>query len=108
MEFYVCGERLLLEEGGCYYVNVNLPHRVNNRGNAARVHLVIDAIVNDWLRAVSTNAARFPGRRCSGRLGEFADLVFADENLRGKLRGVPDHADLVRVAVREASDGDST
>src|SRR5580700_1748325 len=50
VEFYVSGERLLLEEGGCYYVNVNLPHRVNNRGTAARVHLVIDAAVDDWVR----------------------------------------------------------
>jgi hypothetical protein len=50
VEFYVCGERLLLEEGGCYYVNVNLPHRVNNRGQRDRIHLVIDAEVNDWMR----------------------------------------------------------
>ena len=50
VEFYVCGERLLLEEGGCYYVNVNLPHRVNNRGQRDRIHLVIDAEVNDWVR----------------------------------------------------------
>jgi hypothetical protein len=52
VEFYVCGERLLLEEGACYYVNVNLPHRVNNRGERDRVHLVIDAEVNDWVRAL--------------------------------------------------------
>src|SRR5215472_18352203 len=49
VEFYLDGERLLLEEGGCYYVNVNLPHRVNNRGAAERVHLVIDAEVNGWV-----------------------------------------------------------
>jgi len=105
VEFYVCGERLLLEEGGCYYVNVNLPHRVNNRGNAARVHLVIDAIVNDWLRAVFDKCSEIPRSSLPpGGFGEFADLVFADENLREKLRGVPDHADLVRVAVREASE----
>jgi len=48
VEFYVCGERLALEEGGCYYVNVNLPHRVNNRGTKPRVHMVIDAAVDDW------------------------------------------------------------
>ena len=36
VEFYVAGERLLLQEGGCYYVDVNLPHRVNNRGGADR------------------------------------------------------------------------
>ena len=50
VEFYVAGERLLLEEGRCYFLNVNLPHRVNNRGKSARIHLVIDAEVNDWVR----------------------------------------------------------
>ncbi len=49
VEFYVAGERLLLEEGHSYFLNVNLPHRVNNRGSFERIHLVIDAEVNDWV-----------------------------------------------------------
>ncbi len=49
VEFYVSGERLALEEGDSYYVNVNRPHRVNNRGAESRIHLVIDAAVNDWV-----------------------------------------------------------
>jgi hypothetical protein len=52
VEFYVAGQRLALDEGGAYYVNVNLPHRVNNRGSLDRIHLVIDVAVNDWLRAL--------------------------------------------------------
>ncbi|HEX4137514.1 MAG TPA: aspartyl/asparaginyl beta-hydroxylase domain-containing protein [Bryobacteraceae bacterium] len=52
VEFYVAGERLALEEGHSYFINVNLPHRVNNRGPAERVHLVIDAEVNDWVHAL--------------------------------------------------------
>ena len=61
VEFYICGERLVLEEGNAYYVNVNLPHRVNNGGEAERIHLVIDAKVNDWVRGLfarSTGIAR--------------------------------------------------
>ena len=51
IEFYLNGARLLLEEGHTYYLNVNLPHRVNNRSHEERIHLVIDAEVNEWLRA---------------------------------------------------------
>lgn len=56
VEFYLAGERLLLNEGGCYYVNVNLPHRVNNRGSTGRIHLVIDAGVNEWVRELFRKA----------------------------------------------------
>jgi len=46
LEFYLGGERLQPDEGGCYYVNVNLPHRV-----------VIDAEVNDWVHALFRRGA---------------------------------------------------
>ena len=59
--FYVDGERLLLEEGGTYYINVNLPHRIFNGSDVDRVHLVLDIEVNDWVdelvRAASTKKA---------------------------------------------------
>jgi Aspartyl/Asparaginyl beta-hydroxylase len=107
VEFYVCGERLLLEEGECYYVNVNLPHRVNNRGSAARVHLVIDAEVNDWVRELFGRCLDEGGtitRSARPPLGfeEFADEVFADEGLREKLRAISDRAGVLRAAVEEA------
>lgn len=56
VEFYVGGERLLFEEGHTYYVNVNLPHRVTNRSNAERVHLVIDLEVDDWVHKLVREA----------------------------------------------------
>lgn len=49
VEFYVQGERLLLEEGRAYYINVNLPHRIKNGSGMDRVHLVLDIEVNDWV-----------------------------------------------------------
>ncbi len=107
VEFYVCGERLLLEEGECYYINVNLPHRVNNRGAVPRVHLVIDAEVDDWVRALferclDDSAQITRSALPPGGFEAFADAVFADENLRKKLRAIPDRADLVRAAAGEA------
>lgn len=49
--FYLAGERVMMAIGDCWYLNVNLPHRVDNRSNTDRVHLVIDCVVNDWLAA---------------------------------------------------------
>jgi hypothetical protein len=117
VEFYVCGERLLLEVGECYYINVNLPHRVNNRGAAARVHLVIDAEVNDWVRELFERCLDDSGPNDScpndrgkitrsalppGSFAEFADEVFADAGLREKLRAIPDRPGLLRAAIEEA------
>jgi hypothetical protein len=50
--FYLDGARLAMAPGECWYTNVNLPHSVDNRSAVDRVHLVIDCLVNDWLRDV--------------------------------------------------------
>jgi hypothetical protein len=104
VEFYVSGERLLLAEGGCYYVNVNLPHRVANRGTAERIHLVIDAKVNEWVHAIF--------RQCvaEGRIilrsplpprsfEEFRTLVFQTPALRERLRTISERRLFIAAAV---------
>jgi hypothetical protein len=50
VEFYLDGERVRMNEGEVWYLNFNLPHRVENPSSLDRVHLVIDCVVNDWLR----------------------------------------------------------
>ncbi len=50
VEFYLDGERVQLNEGECWYMNFNLPHCIDNKSNVNRVHLVIDAEVNDWVK----------------------------------------------------------
>ena len=55
VEFAVDGKAVPMAEGECWYINFNLPHRIHNRGTTDRVHLVIDCVLNDWLRA------KFPG-----------------------------------------------
>ncbi len=52
VEFYLAGERIALNEGEAWYLNLNLPHRVLNMGTSSRVHLVLDCVVNDWVRAM--------------------------------------------------------
>ena len=50
VEFILDGARVLMNEGECWYLNLNLPHRVANRGTSDRIHLVVDCVLNDWLR----------------------------------------------------------
>lgn len=52
VEFYVDEDLINMHEGECWYINANLPHRVANKGNTDRVHLVIDCCVNDWLKTI--------------------------------------------------------
>lgn len=47
--FFLQGERVWMAEGECWYLDVNLPHRVDNRSATDRIHLVIDCVVNEWL-----------------------------------------------------------
>lgn len=50
LRFYLEQERLVMEEGSCWYLNLAREHEVINDGPTARIHLVIDGLVNDWLR----------------------------------------------------------
>jgi len=56
--FFVNGTRVAMEAGSCWYLRLSDPHRVENNGATARVHLVIDALVNDWLTQAFETAAR--------------------------------------------------
>lgn len=52
VEFELNRRRVILEAGSCWYLRLSDPHRVANRGDTDRVHLVIDAIVNDWVTSL--------------------------------------------------------
>ncbi len=58
VEFLINRERVVLEAGSCWYLRLSDPHAVANRGTTARVHLVIDAEVNDRLEALFESALR--------------------------------------------------
>jgi len=50
VEFYVEETRVEMQLGACWYINANLMHWVSNMGTTDRIHLVVDCLVNDWLR----------------------------------------------------------
>ena len=56
VEFTLAGRRVEMACGELWYLNVNQPHHVWNRGPQARTHLVVDCAVNDWLLGMARGA----------------------------------------------------
>lgn len=52
VQFILNDEQLNMLPGECWYTNVNYLHSVANKGTEDRVHLVIDAIRNEWSDAL--------------------------------------------------------
>lgn len=97
--FFVNGRRLPMGLGEAWYVNVSLPHRVNNPGASHRVHLVIDCIANDWLRALmpppseDTEAnATADVPRSPENLSRFRERVGQSDALEEELRDIVDRS----------------
>jgi hypothetical protein len=49
---YLDKERVHPREGECWYMNFNLPHSIENKSTVNRIHLVLDVVVNDWLKEI--------------------------------------------------------
>lgn len=49
VDFRLNGQRVILAPGEAWYLRLADPHSVTNGGDSARVHLVVDLVVNDWL-----------------------------------------------------------
>lgn len=52
VEFILDGNRLVMNEGECWYIDANFTHSVANRGQQDRIHFVIDGIRNEWSDAM--------------------------------------------------------
>ncbi|AOM80469.1 aspartyl beta-hydroxylase [Pedobacter steynii] len=46
--FTIAGHQLQLKEGECWYMDFSNTHSIRNEGKTTRVHLIIDALKNDW------------------------------------------------------------
>jgi hypothetical protein len=57
-EFVVADLPLVFVPGECWYINVDLPHRIVNRGASDRIHLIVDAVVTPSLREAVLKAPR--------------------------------------------------
>ena len=50
IEFMLNGSRVVMDAGSAWYLRLSDPHSVANNGTRDRVHLVIDALANDWIK----------------------------------------------------------
>ncbi|MDO8876096.1 MAG: aspartyl/asparaginyl beta-hydroxylase domain-containing protein [Pseudolabrys sp.] len=57
VDFRLNGVRCVMAAGSAWYLRLSDPHKVANRGDSDRVHLVIDATVNGWVQALFERAA---------------------------------------------------
>jgi hypothetical protein len=49
-EFLLEGRPIPMQPGETWYVDFTLMHSVANNGAESRVHLLVDCVVNDWIR----------------------------------------------------------
>lgn len=61
--FRVDSEPVPMFAGDCWYIDVSRPHSVENLGTSARIHLVVDCKINDWLEELLITTARNAGFR---------------------------------------------
>ena len=71
VEFLLNGTRVVLDVGTAWYLRLSDPHSVANRGAEARVHMVIDAVVDAWVAGLLDIALRTRSEadRCGHRVG---------------------------------------
>ena len=55
--FHLNRSRVVMDAGSAWYLRLSDPHSVENNGSSERVHMVIDASVNGWVRTVFDGAA---------------------------------------------------
>ena len=107
--FFVNGDRLPMHPGEVWYIDFSLPHRVRNRGNTDRVHLVIDCIVDDWLRGVLAPVTAEPDvpppetPRSPEALRRFRAVVEQDDALQEDLRDIMDRELFVSRLVKQGA-----
>ncbi|MGA7673652.1 MAG: aspartyl/asparaginyl beta-hydroxylase domain-containing protein [Rhizomicrobium sp.] len=58
VEFELNRSRVVMKPGSAWYLRLSDPHRVANNGATDRVHMVVDLIVNEWIREILQQAVR--------------------------------------------------
>jgi hypothetical protein len=102
VEFYVDGERVFMQEGECWYLDLSLPHRVHNLGSTDRIHLVLDCAVEGWLLSLFPTEEEALVQRTEPQylaaveaslqrqFDKFRTLALADMQLQQRLHGLDD------------------
>ena len=105
VEFFLDANPVEMQPGECWYLDLSLPHWVENRGSSDRVHLVIDCEPNDWLRHllpadVEANSSAPPAFASSPEeLERFRSTVRNDLDLQRRFRQTADRESFIQLVV---------
>lgn len=94
--FCIDGQFVHFGAGACWYLNTNCEHAVRNDSQRARVHLILDCLVNDWLRALFAQAHWQP--RLTSR---YADPSINDANVDAVIDALQSSANPAALALAE-------
>jgi hypothetical protein len=106
--FYVDARRVDMKAGDCWYLDLGLPHWVDNRGQSDRIHLVIDCQLNEWLSELildgdtgQTNESQLISSIPSApvEFERFRTIVLTDPSLQMQLRQTADRESFIKLAV---------
>lgn len=80
LKFIVGEEQLKLIEGSCWYIDFDQTHSIVNAGENVRVHLVIDALRNEWTdRLFETYGYKFEAENQGQVLDRVTTLKMIEE-----------------------------
>ncbi len=97
--FTLNGRPVAMEAGSCWYLRLSDPHCVVNHGQRARIHLVLDVAVNDWLEALFIAAQKGARMQNPQALQEFRLFVGGRADLVARLRPIDDIDAFIRDVV---------
>lgn len=101
VDFRLNGRRVVMAEGECWFLRLSDEHAVANRGDTDRVHLVIDVVVNDWLRALFETAEPAQAdvvsevREQETPLASLRNAIVHDAELQRSLSGIADRTEFI-------------
>jgi Aspartyl/Asparaginyl beta-hydroxylase len=108
VQFFLDAHRIELHAGGCWYLDLSLPHWIENRGATDRIHLVIDCELNEWLRGLlppedsTERELNKSEKECSSSPEEFErfrEAVLCNLKLQQRLRETDDRESFIRLLV---------
>ncbi|AMB88325.1 aspartyl beta-hydroxylase [Pseudomonas agarici] len=94
VDFMVDGQRIPMQAGECWFLDLSRPHSVDNWGEGERIHLVLDCRPNRWLEqqiagGLATTPAPGIGRAAED-LARFRALLASDPWLCASLQALED------------------
>ncbi|WP_416773393.1 aspartyl/asparaginyl beta-hydroxylase domain-containing protein [Pseudomonas sp. RHF3.3-3] len=94
VDFMLDGQRIPMNAGECWFLDLARPHSVDNWGEGERIHLVLDCRPEAWLdQQIAAGLATTPAAgigRAAGDLARFRALLESEPALCEALQGLED------------------